>query len=161
MTNRKAVNPIVAHVRGLDGEYYLLSEVAEQLGITVNALRALARRFPDELGPYGVTYLGQTKIFVFWPEDIDALRRYLATPRDLAKGRGRPPLWSHAEQRERHSRHRMAYHWGQRADYLASVGRDAEALQARQRAEALHGQLKREYIARLKRHVESRDPRPA
>jgi len=158
MTDRKVVNPIVTHVRGLDGEYYLLSEVARQLDMSQNALRALGRRYPDELGPYGVTYLGQVKIYVYRPEDIDAVRRFLA-PLGPSRGRGRPRLWTHEEQRERHSRHRMAYHWGRRAEYLASVGRDREAQLAQLRSEALKARLKRENAARVASHSIAGDPR--
>jgi len=53
----------------------------------------------------------------------------------------------------------MAYHWGRRAEYLASVGRDREAQLAQQRSEALKARLKREYAARVASHSVTRDPR--
>jgi len=86
-----------------------------------------------------------------------AVRQFLA-PLGPSRGRGRPRLWTHGEQRERHARHRMAYHWGRRASYLASVGRDREAVLARRRGEAIKAQLAREYAARMASHAAARDP---
>jgi len=161
MTDRKAVNPVEAHVRGLDGEYYLYGEVAALVGISLNALRALTRRYPEELGPSGLTYLGWKKIYLFEPADIDALRRYLAAPereRERARGRGRPPLWTHAEQQERHRRHAAAYYWRKRSEQLAAQGCGREAREARRTHDALSRALKREHTQRLAAVTRARRP---
>jgi len=150
------LSPVIAYVRSLSQEFYVFSEVAEQLGISVNALRALARRYPDSLGPYGFTYLGDVKVYLFRPEDVDTLRKYLdrraeLRPEldDLAGGRGRPPLWTHAEQRDRHARHASAYYWRKRADQLAASGDQVGARSAQRRSERLSAGLKREYERRV------------
>lgn len=150
------LSPAIAYVRSLSQNFYVFSEVAEQLGISVNALRTLARRYPESLGPYGLTYLGEMKIYLFRAEDVDVLRRYLDRRAalgpaldDLVGGRGRPPIWTHAEQRARHARHAAAYYWSRRVEQLEAAGDGAGARTARRRSDQLSEALKGEYDQRV------------
>jgi hypothetical protein len=151
---RRFVSPVVRHVRTLDGEYYMLREVAEQLGIPINALRGLIHKHPDALGPSSMTYLGRIKIYLFTAADVEALHRHLEWRRgfhpdlDDLHG-GRPSLWSHAEQEDRHVRHASAYYWRKRAERLEAAGRGEEARAATARWQALRAGLTAQYDQRV------------
>lgn len=151
------MDPVTRYVRELEGDYYLPREAAVLLGISVDRLKLLGRRYPDTLGPGYVTWMGDVKIFLYDQDDIAAVRAYFAEldakrPPELSayrNGRGRPPVWSHAEHAARHRRRALArYHAGMARRY-ASEGRAEQAHSSRERAEAISAELAAERAERL------------
>lgn len=150
------LDPVTRHVRGLDGDFYLPREAAKVLGISVDRLKALGRRFPDTLGPGYVSWLGDLKVYLYDDGDIAAVRDYFAKldaqrPVELSpyrNGRGRPPVWSHDEHASRHRRRALRTYHARMAARCAAQGRAERAETYRRRAEALSSELDAELAAR-------------
>lgn len=74
-SNNVKASPAEQFVRNLDGEYYLLSEAAEILGVAKNTLRRLI--VTDKVkAPSYIDSLGKMKFYIFSKEDIEEVRQY-------------------------------------------------------------------------------------
>jgi hypothetical protein len=134
-----AIPPIVRHVRDLDGNLFLVREVANALGISPATVRRVAEIRPD-LRPSAITMFGDMLVPLFTLEDLTRLDRYVAERRaSLAAARrrsaGRPRLWSDSERRARRARHCAASYRRRCARALTEAG-DLAAAQAAARAAA-------------------------
>src|SRR6266571_4438645 len=76
------LDPSTKFVRSLDGEYYLLREVAQMLGVNHRVLRKLNDE-TDDLGPSFFTMFGRVKIYLYTKDDINALGEYLNARRTI------------------------------------------------------------------------------
>jgi len=75
-TNQKA-SPAEEYVRNLDGEFYLLSEVAEIVGVTKNTLRRLVTNKEKRVkAPSYTGALGGMNIYIFSRADIEEIKEY-------------------------------------------------------------------------------------
>lgn len=145
----EAMDPTTRFVRSLDGDYFMLREAAEMLGVHHRTLRTLIHEYPDqELGPSYVAYMGKVKIYLYTREDIEAIRQHMADRRTvyLASGEpkavGRPRIYTKEERRERQRRYSQAHYYRIRAEALAAEGRTKEAAAAKRKAEQITKELK-------------------
>jgi hypothetical protein len=142
---------VVAFVRGLDGAYYLCTEVAGALGVSTSTLRRLARDHPDTLGPSCTGWFGRMPVSLYVMDDIDRLQAHLDQrwpDRDGGSFRdrpGRPRLWSDAERRDRRARYCAVAYRSRRATELAAVGNHAAAARARRVAAEVQEALAAEH----------------
>lgn len=137
MTSRSQgrLNPTIAHVRSLDGEFYLCTEVADALGISPATLRRRAARDPDRLRPSRVTRFGATTLALY---DLDDVNRLAADVQLTVAGsrRGRPRLWDDHERRTRRRAHSAASYQRRRARTLTARGDTSSAAAASELAHA-------------------------
>lgn len=146
----EALDPTTRFVRSLDGDYFMLREAAEMLGVHHRTLRNLIRDYPEqELGPSYVAYMGKVKIYLYTREDIEAIRQHMADRKTvyLASGEpkavGRPRIYTVEERRERQRRYSQAHYYRRKAEALAEEGRDKEAKEALRKADQLTKELKK------------------
>lgn len=72
-------SPVIEYVRAL-GDYKVASEVAEELGVSPAFVRKLAKiratQAPSKVAPFGDTH-----VFLYTEEDVEALRKYIDSKR--------------------------------------------------------------------------------
>lgn len=120
------LTPVVRFVRSLDGEYYLLSEVAAALDVPVPTLRRLKTKNSKLWGPSFKTHYGKTLIYLYTPADLARLARRFAKiraehPAMLTGSLGRPRMWNLAERQERQRRFAQAGYMRKRAQRLRVI----------------------------------------
>lgn len=78
--------PAVAYVKSINPDYCTISEAAESLDVSVSTLRNWMRdpHHPTE-APSLKAQFGRMTIYVYTPEDIDALRDWMASRRGVTK----------------------------------------------------------------------------
>ena len=90
------LTPAEMYINQLDGEYYRLSEVAEQVGISPQTLRRLIKSPKKKVNaPSYVGHQGNMPIYVFSKEDLEEIRdyyqkRYEGFDAPAVRGQGRP-----------------------------------------------------------------------
>lgn len=88
--NNTKASPAETYVRGLNGEYYLLGEVADILGVAKNTLRRLIHSNAVE-APSFTGNLGKMTFYVFSKEDLEEIRTYYSNKyEDFSTGSGLP-----------------------------------------------------------------------
>lgn len=134
----KTVDPQSRVVRGLQGEFYIVREVAEKTGISTSTLRRAIHNNTKELMPSKAVQKGGQKVYLYTPEDIERIvERYKAmnTPEDFdgvpQTRHGRPRRFTQEERAERARLHSKANYWKRRAANLERDGRKGEAIEAR------------------------------
>lgn len=152
MSRTKALDPSTRFVRSLDGEYYKLTEAAEQLGVSDRTLRNFLQGKvgddPNVLGPSFKVMFGKIPIYLYTKEDITRIREHLQARREVLPndGRvrslmGRPSKWT-AEQKARRQRlYSAAHYWRRRAVELDGEGDKKGAKAARDRVKAIKKEL--------------------
>lgn len=90
------VTPAEKYVRELEGEYYLLSEVAEKVGVAPGTLRRLIKSPTKKVNaPSFVGHQGAMPLYIFSKDDLEEIRTYYATRyhgfNDAEAGEGRGP----------------------------------------------------------------------
>lgn len=147
--NVERMDPSTRFVRSLDGEYFMVREAAEMLGVSHTTLRALLKE-DSSLGPSFCAFFGKVKIYLYTREDIGRVRAHLAkvkqvvrtTPSTAASNIGRPPKWQTDEQRHRRqllfsNRH----YWSRKAKRLSEQGEEEAAQAAQARVEEINTKL--------------------
>ena len=91
-SNNTKASPAEEYVRNLNGEYYLLGEVAEIVGVAKNTLRRLIKADPPVVqAPTFTANLGKMSFYVFSKDDITEIRNYYASKyEDFQAGSGLP-----------------------------------------------------------------------
>jgi hypothetical protein len=134
---RPSMDPSTRFVRSLDGDYYMLREAAEVLGVKHTLLRSLMRD-PDhkDLGPTFCTFFGKIKLYLYTKEDIARIREYLTKRKqvfrnsDLVAFKGRPRIWSPEQRKERNKLYSKAYYYRKKVEQHTASGDTAEAARA-------------------------------
>jgi hypothetical protein len=76
--------PAETYVRNLPGVNYLLSEVAEIVGLNSHTIRRLIKANPPRVkAPSYVGQLGKQQIYIFTEEDVEEIRSYYARKYEL------------------------------------------------------------------------------
>jgi hypothetical protein len=89
-SNNTKASPAETYVRSLNGEYYLLGEVADILGVAKNTLRRLVKS-GNVNAPSFTANLGKMSFYVFSKEDLAEIRQYYASKyEDFNSGAGLP-----------------------------------------------------------------------
>lgn len=71
----KPQSNIIAMVKRLDEEFYTISEVAKEVGRSVDTIRTWIKKGVVE-GPLHVMPVGKTKVSLFTPADIARFKRH-------------------------------------------------------------------------------------
>lgn len=145
---KENLDPTTRFVRSLDGDYFMLREAAEMLGVHHRTLRTLIKDLSDqELGPSFVAYMGKVKIYLYTREDIEAIRQHMENRRTVypafgePKASGRPRIYSVEERRERQRKYSQAHYYRRRAQALVEEGRTKEAKEAQRKADEITEEL--------------------
>lgn len=114
--NPKRLSPPTRFVRSLEGDFYMLSEVAAMLSISTQYMRKLIT-VPEIEAPSYWVYFGKIKIYLYTKADIEELRAWLAAQKVVrpksetaTKRLGRPPKYT-AEQRKQRKKDYMKIHY--------------------------------------------------
>lgn len=91
------VTPAEAYVRSLGEGHYLLSEVADKVGVAPQTLRRLIKDPEKKVkAPTYIGHQGKMPIYVFTDEDVTEIAAHYSAryegfeKRDLGRGPGRP-----------------------------------------------------------------------
>lgn len=146
----QSLDPTTRFVRSLDGDYFMLREAAEMLGVHHRTLRTLIRDFGDqELGPSFVAYMGKVRIYLYTREDIEAIREHLENRRTVyptsgePRTSGRPRIYTAEERRARQRKYSQIHYYRRKAEALEKEGLVKEAKAANQRADQITKELKK------------------
>ena len=137
------LSPITEMVRALPGDYYILREVADVLGVTARLLRRLRVSHP-ELGPAASMMKGSIRVYLYTPDDVTRLLEHVTAHPPQQASR----LWTAAEYLERQRGHTAVRYWRRRATALALRGDSDGAQAASERADQTRRRLVTQYDAR-------------
>jgi hypothetical protein len=151
----------------MDGQYFLLADVAEMVDVHDTTLRKLRWRCPEVFRGSYYARCGNMPIYLYTDGDIDRISSYLAERSAAGCGkRGRPRMWSAAEAKERERAQLRTNYYRRRAEALPAKGDAARAKTYLDRREAvldsLHAQsmlLMQELMA-MRTIGDGRTPRP-
>jgi hypothetical protein len=155
------------HVLAMDGEFFLLADVAEICDMHDSTLRKLRWRCPEVFRGSYYGRCGNMPIYLYTDGDIARISAYLAERSAAGCGRrGRPRMWNAAEARERERAQLRTNYYRRRAEALAANGDAARAKTYLDSREALLDSLRRQSMVRTrelmaKRAIgDGRNPRP-
>ena len=84
------MSPAEAYVRSLGPGHYLLSEVAEEVGMNPHTIRRLIKADPQRVkAPSYIGELGKQQIYVFVERDLEEIREFYARRYELIGKPGR------------------------------------------------------------------------
>lgn len=148
------IDPATRYVRSLPGNYFMLKEAAEMVGVSQYVLRKLIQdedageAKAEGLTPSKYAPMGNNKIYLYTREDIDRLtahfsdrKRVVDIDGPINRG-GRPPIYTRAERKERNRLHSQAWYYQKREEKLRAEGNHAEADKAAERYREISDQLK-------------------
>jgi len=135
-----ALDPSTRFVRSLDGDYFMLREAAEILGVKHTLLRSLMRSDDNKdrsLEPTFCTFFGKVKLYLYTKDDIARIRVYLTKRKqvfrntELANFKGRPRIWTNEERKDRNRLYSRAYYYRKKAEEHTANGDTAAADRAK------------------------------
>ncbi len=124
MTDSLELSPAVAFVRSLPGEFFMLREVAEMVGVSQYTLRNLIANDAEGLTPSNFAMFGNVKIYLYTRDDIGRLQKHFERRLEVLKYNGqsakvgRPALYTKEERRERNRLHSQSYYYKKRFESL-------------------------------------------
>lgn len=148
---RYADHPLVKFVRSLDGEYYLIREVAQMLGVSEPMLTYLRRSSPTPLGATHKAQYGSIMIRLYTPERIAEIAEYMktATGHDLGNAkRGPAQMWTPTEYHRRRRDQDRLRRYRQRAVSYRQRGMEKEATRMDRMATAMDTRLEKARVRR-------------
>ena len=102
------VAPVVAFVRSLPGDYYMLSEVSLLLGVNPRVLRNINsdQETFKTLGPSYITNFGKVQVYLYTKADVAKLKKWrqdrlTVLPATKKIASGRPRKWTNEERKHR------------------------------------------------------------
>jgi hypothetical protein len=143
------VDPATRFVRSLPGEYFLLREAAQHLGVSQFTLRKFIADDVPECTPSKFAMFGKVKIYLYTREDIESIKKHIESRAVVfehdgqARRVGRPPTYTKAERHYRSRLYSKAWYWKNREKLLSERGDEAGAAKARERAEDIARELRR------------------
>jgi len=115
--SEKRMDPSTRFVRSLDGEYFMLREAAEILGISSQSLRKTVHTKDVEAPSFWVMF-GKLKIYLYTREDIEEVRAWLKAREEIYKTGegpqpkvGRPRKYTEEERAEKQREYAKSYYW--------------------------------------------------
>jgi hypothetical protein len=129
----RRLNPTIAHVRELDGSFFMWAETANALGVSPVTLRRLAAENPAAWGPSHIAYFHGVPLRLYDPARVQRLHEEI-TRRRQGEVRGRPRLWDDQQRAARRAAHSAAGYRRRRARALAARGDTSAAAAAGQQA---------------------------
>lgn len=96
-------NPATRFVRSLDGEYLMLKEASEALGLSSSTLRKYIQERIEGLQPSKVVMFGKVPIYLYTKEDIESMRDVVADRRQVKTydSAGRPVKYTKEQKARR------------------------------------------------------------
>lgn len=150
------LDPVSAFVRSLDGEYYLVREAAEAMGVSQHYLRRSIKQEVEGMLPSHGVMIGKMKVYLYTMDDIHRMRKLIAerkkvsdfeTIKDSEGGRGgRPTVYTKEERVERARLYSRACYWKNRVKHADAINNDA----MKKRAEKELGKLEKEILSGVK-----------
>lgn len=147
MTKTKRTDPATSFVRQLEGDWYMLREAAELVGVSQFTLRKLIFNEAEGLVPSHYTMFGRNKIYLYTKDDIDRIRAHFEARQqvfvnDGSRRTGRPPVYTSDERRERARLYSRAWYWRSRIKQLETEGKTKELNEAKRRLAEVERKLK-------------------
>jgi DNA-binding transcriptional MerR regulator len=148
MSDSLELSPAVAFVRSLPGEFFMLREVAEIVGVSQYTLRSLIANDTEGLTPSNFAMFGNVKIYLYTRDDIKRLEKHFERRLEVLKYNGqsakvgRPALYTKDERRERNRLHSASYYYKTRYEALSAAERTEDAKIAFDKHMAIETRLK-------------------
>jgi hypothetical protein len=156
------------HVLAMDGQHYLLADVAEVFDMHDTTLRKLRWRYPEVFRGSYYARCGGIAIYLYTDGDLHRISKHLAERSAAGCGRrGRRRMWSVAEARERERAQLRTNYYRRRAEALAAKGDAAGAKTYLDRRETLLDSLREQSMLRTQELMatrtigDGRRPRPS
>lgn len=150
------VDPVTAFVRGLDGDFYMVREAAEALGIKRHVLQRAIGNGTEGMVPSHAVMIGKMKVYLYTLEDVQRMKQIMEERKTIktfddvssVKGKGgRPSQYNEEERRQRARLYSRACYWKKRI-VLAQERGDDELLR---QATAMVDQIEEEITESTKR----------
>lgn len=140
-------DPATSFVRQLEGDWYLLREAADMVGVSQGTLRKLITNEVEGLVPGHYTMFGRNKIYLYTIEDIDRLREHFSQrlrvyTNDGKRTSGRPQVYTHEERKVRARLYSRAWYWRNRIEMLTEEGRTEELAKAKRKLKEIERKLR-------------------
>jgi len=133
----KRMDPSTRFVRSLDGEYFMLREVAAMLGISTQSLRKTVPNKSIEAPSFWVMF-GKLKIYLYTRDDIDELRKHLEERSEVFKTGekeqpkvGRPRKYNKEQKKEKQREYARMYYWRKQLEKAEREGDKAKTDRAK------------------------------
>lgn len=133
------IDPISAFVRTLDGDYYLVREVADAVGVSQHRLRKAIKYEEPGMLPSDVVMLGKMTVYLYTIEDVKQIKETLANKRVVSRFKdikkspalkvGRPNLYTEEQKTERARLFSRVSYWKNRLKLAEKL--DDESMQIR------------------------------
>ncbi len=128
------LDPATTFVRSLDGNFYMVREAADMLGVNHRTLRNLNEGDDKDLKPSFMAYLGKVRIYLYTEEDLKRLEKYFQERKQVfpnteksGTSNGRPARYSKEERKQRQRLFSKAHYYGRRAQEETEKGDLAKA----------------------------------
>lgn len=148
------MDPATRYVRSLPGNYFMLKEAAEMVGVSQYVLRKLIQdedageAKAEGLTPSKYAPMGNNKIYLYTREDVERLQVHFANRKRVVEidgpinRGGRPPIYTREERRERNRLHSQAWYYRKRVEKLFAEGKEDEAQDALEKYNKISAELK-------------------
>lgn len=100
----RGVDPATRLVRSLDGEYYMLREAAEMVGVSRHTLRRWLADGREDMRPSKAVHMGRTEVYLYTRADVERIKKLLSSQREVVEyqgSNGRPTQYSLGERKHR------------------------------------------------------------
>lgn len=147
MKRAKVLDPSTRFVRSLDGEYFMVREAAEYLGVSSVTLRSAMKDDTEKWGPSFCAWFGKVKIYLYTKADLERIGKNLADRKRVYRNSeeysatGRPKKWSDEETKSRQRLYSQHHYYRRRAAKMTEEGREAAATKAAARVVEIQAQL--------------------
>lgn len=137
MTNTKRMDPPTRFVRSLDGEYFMLREAAEIVGISSQALRKTVHDTTINVPSFWVKF-GKLKIYLYTREDIEEIRAWLKRREEIyrtGEGQmpkvGRPRKYTDEQRAEKQREYAKSYYWRKQLEKATAENNEEKITKAK------------------------------
>lgn len=128
---KSTLDPVSAFVRSLDGEYYLVREAAEALGVSQHYLRRSIKQEVEGMLPSHGVMIGKMKVYLYTMDDIHRMQVLIkekkavsdfSVIKDQEGGRGgRPAVYTKEERLTRSRLYSRACYWKNRIKHADNI----------------------------------------
>lgn len=143
----KVLDPSTRFVRSLDGEYFMLREAAEYLGVSSVTLRSAMKDDTEKWGPSFCAWFGKVKIYLYTKADLERISKNLADRKRVFRNSeeysatGRPKKWSDEENVRRQRLYSQHHYYRRRVVAMNEEGRGDAAAEAEVKVQSIQAQL--------------------
>ena len=115
--NAKRMDPSTRFVRALDGDFYMLREAAEMLGVSTQTLRKTVHDEKINAPSFWVMF-GKLKIYLYTRDDIEEVRAWFKAREEVYKTGevpepkvGRPRMYNKEQKAAKQREYARSYYW--------------------------------------------------